>query len=332
MQPHGNIPIGYHTVASRVRQPLRIYSGPGDKEILSFLRDSAQDFSRFDTPDDCNIVISIQGDQAIVRLTNMSHTHSFCIQPTAAVLARVLKASWQFFSELDRTADFPGITQNVQFKISELRSSGSRFPGAPTTELLPCKAIPCENDSFILQHGSSYGLQLTNNSGYDLYPTVQWFDPSNDFKFGKLVLKLKLQTETYSPLDTWYRPPCSRSRPDVPLKKDGGSLTIGYGSGGSPPLSIPTLDAERSWSLKISLFSRPADPLSDVQSFRSAKYLPDNLDGPWATITKRVTLRPSEMQSPPPDFHQSTVEYTIAKSTGRICVSNKSMQLPISVD
>lgn len=209
MLPHGNIPIGYHTVASRVSQPLRIYSRPGDKvfEILSLLRDSAQDFSRFafvHTPDDCNIDISIQGDQAIVRLTNMNHTHSFRIQPTATVLARVLKASWQFFSEWDRTANCPGITHNVQFEISELQSSGSQFPGSPTTELLPWKAIPCENDSYTLRHGSSYGLELTNNSGYDLYPTVQWFDPSNEFTFGKLVLKLKLQTETYSNFSLRY--------------------------------------------------------------------------------------------------------------------------------
>jgi len=197
--PNGNFSTGCQTVASRVSRPLRIYSRPGDKVFLSLLQGSAQDFPWFafvNSPDDYDIDLSMQGDQ--VRLTNMSHTHGFCIQLPAAELARVLKASWQFFSEWDRTADCPDITHKVHVEIFELQSSGSQFPGAPTTELLPWKAIPCENNSFTLRYGSSYGLKLTNNSGYDLYPLVQWFDPSNEFKFGKLVLKFELQTETYS--------------------------------------------------------------------------------------------------------------------------------------
>ena len=194
MLPRGNVAIGYHSVASRVSQPLRIYSRPGDK-AFEILRDSAQDFSQFAfvrTPDDCNVDISVQGDQAIVRLTSMSHNYGFRIQPTTAVLAHMLRAPWQFFSELDRTAYCPGITDTVQFEISELQSSASQFPGAPTTELLPWKAIPCEKDSFTLRHGFSYGLELTNNSSYDLYPMVQWFGLSDKFKFGELLSKLQL--------------------------------------------------------------------------------------------------------------------------------------------
>jgi hypothetical protein len=133
----------------------------------------------------------MQDDQAIVRLRNMGNTQGFRIKPTASELARILKASWQFFSELDRTADFSDITQFVQVHIYELKLSRFRFPGAPTAELHPSEAVPYTDDPFTLRQGSYYGLKLINNSRYDLYPTMQYFDPSNEFKFGTLVLSLK---------------------------------------------------------------------------------------------------------------------------------------------
>ena len=109
----------------------------------------------------------------------------------------------------------------------------------------------------------------------------------------------------------------------MPLDKGGGSLTIGYGSGGSPPLLIPSSDdSERLAFLKISLFSRPLNPSSDVLSFRSADHLPDDFKGPWATITKKV-VHPPKTPGPCPDFQQPTSEFVIGKPTGRIFVSNK---------
>ena len=205
MQPaHTGFPMGNNAVATRVKeerhQPLRIYSRLEDKvfEFLSPLRDSAQDFSGFDivlTPEESNIDISMQHDQVLVRLRNMGNTQGFRIKPTASELARILKASWRFFSELDRTADFPEITRCVQVDIYELKKSPFRFPGSPTAELHVSEAVPYANDSFTLRQGSYYGLKLTNNSRYNLYPIVQYFDPSNEFKFGMSVLNLKRRTE-----------------------------------------------------------------------------------------------------------------------------------------
>jgi hypothetical protein len=205
MRPaHTSFPMGYNAVATRVKeerhQPLRIYSRPGDKvfEFLSPPPDSAQDFSGFvvvPTPEECNIDISTEDDQAIVRLRNMGNTQGCRIKPTPSELARILKASWQFFSELDRTADFPDITQFVQVHIYELNVSRFRFPGAPTAELHAGEAVPYTGDSCTLRQGSYYGIKLINNSRYNLYPTVQYFDPSNEFKFGTLVSNLKRRTE-----------------------------------------------------------------------------------------------------------------------------------------
>jgi hypothetical protein len=109
----------------------------------------------------------------------------------------------------------------------------------------------------------------------------------------------------------------------VPLDNGGGSLTIGYGSGGSPPLLIPSSDSEGFAFLKISLFSRPLNPYSDVQSFRSADHLPDSFKGPWATITKKIIYPPPQTPSPRPDSPQPITEFAIGRPTSPIVVSNK---------
>ena len=188
-------PVSGNAVATRVKegrhQPLRIYSRPGDR-VFEILRDNTQNLPLFiivDALNKCDLDISVEVDQATVRLRNMSNTQCFRIKPTASELARVLKASWKFFSEWYRTADFPDITQGVQVDIYELQNSRSQFPGTLIAELLDWKAVPCDSGSFTLRKGSSYGLKLTNNSCYDLYPTVQFFDPSNELKFGMLLLK-----------------------------------------------------------------------------------------------------------------------------------------------
>ena len=178
------------------RQPLRIHIPAEDKvsEILSLLPDIAPDLLDFvlvDTPGNSQIDISVQGEQAIVLSKGMNSAQGFRLEATPSELSRVLNASWRFFSELDRTADFPGIAQRVQVNIYELQVSATRFPGAPISELHSSSPVPSENDSFILRQGTSYGLKLTNTGCYDLHPTVQYFDPSNEFKFGMLVLNTK---------------------------------------------------------------------------------------------------------------------------------------------
>jgi hypothetical protein len=75
--------------------------------------------------------------------------------------------------------------------------------------------------------------------------------------------------------------------------------------------------------LKIYLFSRPPNPLSDVQTFRSADHVPDDFKGPWATITKNVIHAPPQTPNPRLDSPQPITEFAIERPTGRIVVSNK---------
>ncbi|KDR74401.1 hypothetical protein GALMADRAFT_582760 [Galerina marginata CBS 339.88] len=302
------IPIPANAVAVRVkegkRQPLCIYIHPDDGvlETLFLTCDSDQDLSRFKivhTPEKCNINLSIQGDQAVFRLRNPKYSGGFHIVPTAEELARILKASWNFFSELDRTVDFPDITQHIQVEVFELQM----WSQSSTMEQHSWRSALHVNGLFTLQQGSSYGLKLTNNSCYNLYPTVQYFNPTNEFGF-----------------DTWYKPPCARSRLDAPLKKDGGSFIIGYGLGGSPPLVIPSSDQEGFGFLKVSLFSRPLDPFYEAQSFRSARYVYDSFKGPWTTIIKPIisclpeTPRPNPSSQPPQEELVITQAATVTNS------------------
>ena len=152
-------PMSGNAIATQVKeerqQALCIYSRPGDNafEFLSPLQDSAQDFSGFViilTPEESNIDTSMQDNQVIVHLRNMGNTRGFRIEPTASELACILKALWQFFSELDCTADFPDITQWVQVHIYELKMSPFQFPGAPSPELHASEAVPYASDSFAL--------------------------------------------------------------------------------------------------------------------------------------------------------------------------------------
>ncbi|KDR74409.1 hypothetical protein GALMADRAFT_141452 [Galerina marginata CBS 339.88] len=253
------------------RRPFRIHSrshSSGTVLDIPSLLDSSKDFSNFvvaSSLEECDLDVSVEDPHTIFRLRNIRGAECLCVQPTSEELARILKASSRFFSELDHTADFPDITQHIEVKMYE-------FARALTTDTIPPKPVPYESHCFALRAGYSYCLQLTNKSPYDLYPTVHHFDPKDEFKF-----------------DIWYRPACTQSRLDAPLKKSGGSLTIAYGSSISP-FVIPFTDKEglANVFLKVSLFTRPLDPFYESQSFRFARHLPETHKGPWATIIKRV--------------------------------------------
>jgi hypothetical protein len=63
--------------------------------------------------------------------------------------------------------------------------------------------------------------------------------------------------------------------------------------------------------------------MSDVLTFRSARQVPDNFKGPWATITKNVIHAPPHPPTPRLGSLQPITEFPIDRPTGRIVVSNK---------
>ncbi|KDR74385.1 hypothetical protein GALMADRAFT_141429 [Galerina marginata CBS 339.88] len=300
------------TVAIRVKwEPLCVYIEPQAMavEMLPLLSCTAQPVSGFvfvDDPECSSIVISIQQNRTFFRLRPICSTHLFdIIEPTAEELARLLKAARLFMAEVGRCSDFQDVTirHNIKVEVYELDASPS------PAGLLSAKAISYKNElrdwydvigPVMLREGSCYALKLINNCAYDLYPTVAYFDSSNGFH-----------------IDTLYQPPTTRSHLDPPLRKGGGTLTIGYGPNGSP-LVIPPLptrpprpppprpgsgpgsnrdwdwDGEAKRCLKITLCSRPQDPNYDDRSFRVAGCLPGDSDvkGPWAEM--KLDILPCE--------------------------------------
>src|SRR5277367_3905970 len=111
-------------------------------------------------PTSARITISMQCAAAVFHIgqTNLG----FRIKPSSEELAPILKASSKFFLELDRTADFPEITNHVQVETYELERSPILF-----SDSLPDVKI--------------YGLKLINDGKYDLYPVVQYFDQPSWF-------------------------------------------------------------------------------------------------------------------------------------------------------
>ncbi|KDR74411.1 hypothetical protein GALMADRAFT_141453 [Galerina marginata CBS 339.88] len=288
------IPIAGNAVAVRVKQakhpPFRIYSCPQSKvlDIPSILR-SSEDFSTFavvSAPEECDIAVYVEDAHTVFQLRNIRGAQCFCIEPTAEELGRILKTSWQFVCELNRSVDFSNITQHVRAEMYQF----TELTGAPTAEHLLWNPVPYDMDFFTLRQGCSYGLQLTNDSSYDLYPTVQIFDPRNEFKF-----------------ETLYQPACTRFGLDAPLKKDGGYLTIAYSSATLSDV-VPCSSRERHVFLKVSLFTRPLDPFYEGEIFRFARRLPETHKSPWATVTKRILYLYSGQNAHPLDGEGPTID------------------------
>ncbi|KAF9476892.1 hypothetical protein BDN70DRAFT_922963 [Pholiota conissans] len=97
---------------------------------------------------------------------------------------------------------------------------------------------------------SVYGMELTNRTPWDLYPTLFYFDNA---KF----------TITSS-----YQPPISKEKSEPPLRQ-GKSMTIGYGLGATVApftFSVSDLDAKtESGFFKLVLSTHPIDLLDMVQ-------------------------------------------------------------------
>jgi hypothetical protein len=250
-RPDEGIPVSVNSIAIRVkgrRPSLSIYSRPGSEihEVLSVLQANDDlDMIIVGDPTSARITISMQCAAAVFHIgqTNLG----FCIQPSSEELAPILKASSKFFLELDRTADFPEITNHVQVETYELERSPILF-----SDSLPDVKI--------------YGLKLINDR-YDLYPVVQYFDASGKFMICEQCYSSQISVKINLIFtDTLYRPASTLSELDSALKKNGDCLSIGYGSNGLPLL----IHGEGLGFLKVSLYTRPPKPCYQVQSFRSA--------------------------------------------------------------
>ena len=110
------------------------------------------------------------------------------------------------------------------------------------------------------------------------------------------------------PLGTYYEPPFSRSNTlEAPLKRNRGTLMIGYGSGGMPPFSYPIPDRCNIGFLILIVSTCPIH--STVGTWpclcRLEANRPSMLDGGqnWGTLTIPMIQRRSQA----PNFSSNTI-------------------------
>jgi len=112
-----------------------------------------------------------------------------------------------------------------------------------------------------------------------------------------------LELTSTSPVETYYEPPFSGSSIlEAPLKRDGGTLTIGYGSGGMPPFSYTVQGSFNIGFLKLLVSTRPIHSTAGTWPCpcRLETDGPHTLDGgeSWGALTIPMIQR----RSPAPTF------------------------------
>ncbi|KJA22390.1 hypothetical protein HYPSUDRAFT_41018 [Hypholoma sublateritium FD-334 SS-4] len=219
------------------REDVRIYFPVDDRilpcyDALLTLMDTGdealQHIKIVPEPKDAHIEVSIENDKVVflIRdqqvlqygLTRMPHD----IDPTFEEMFSVLKAAANYYWKFNRTNDEPEITRNVDLQFYKLEDPEDYFASSPSN-MTPTGPSLARNGviELVVEEGVGYGLHLVNNSCHDLYPYLFYFDCS-DLSIG-----------------AYYQPVRNKDQEfiEAPLKKNGGTLSIGYGNNGTLPFA-----------------------------------------------------------------------------------------------
>ncbi|KIM41992.1 hypothetical protein M413DRAFT_142447 [Hebeloma cylindrosporum] len=285
------------------RFDLLLYVPDGDafrlcREALQVLMDRDHNFESIhlvDNADDADFELVLENEKVVFlfrdqRVTQHGHTRLFeGVESTPEDLADVLKAAAYFYWKMNRTNINPIINSGVQVELYKLlppkvrrfnEIGGGLVPIGPSLYDTAMEVVANEN--------IPYGFKLTNNTAYDLYPNLFYFDLSD--------LSIVPYYETPTTANTYTL--------DVPLPKNGGVLTIGYGSGGAPAQTFYLRPGQvfDIGFLKIFLSTKPVDLSSIAQSSpfekaRSSGELSKTEEEAWGTMLIPVLQRLSDPES-----------------------------------
>ena len=303
------------------RFDLRLYVPDGDasrlchEAFLSFM-DRERDFESIflvDNPDAADFELAMENDKVVFifrdqRVTQHGHTRLFeGVEPTPEELAHVLKAAAYFYWKLNRTNNNPIINSGVQVELYKLLPPTIRRFNEPGDGLKPIG--PNLYDTVmevVADENIPYGFKLTNNTAYDLYPNLFYFDLS-DLSIGECYPCLSMRRLfNFNTSVAYYEASSTAGKYtlDVPLPKNGGVLTIGYGSGGAPAQTFylrPGQNFDIGF-LKIFLSTEPVDlssipQLTPFEKTRSGDGLAKNKEEAWGTMLIPVLQRLSDPTS-----------------------------------
>ncbi|KIM46826.1 hypothetical protein M413DRAFT_23171 [Hebeloma cylindrosporum] len=243
------------------------------------------------SPDDAHLEISVRDNQAIVSVRDRKAVaygfdHEF---PTmkATSLISFLEKGGCFYRERDRgTRSDSEVAKIVALDFYKLGATHSKFEDiceAQFGESGP-NLHSADTIDFRVEEGCVYGVKLTNMGPHDLYPTLLYLDSSD--------LSIK----------TYYEPPFSGSNIlEAPLKRNGGTLTIGYGSGGMPPFLYTVPGRCNVGFLKLLVSTRSIHSTAGTWPClcRLEADGPSTLDGgeTWGTLTIPMIQRRSLAQT-----------------------------------
>ncbi|KIM41910.1 hypothetical protein M413DRAFT_410348 [Hebeloma cylindrosporum] len=288
------------------RKDLRLYVPSHDDlgachDALIQLMDREHEFDSIDlvdNPDDADFVLAMENanvaffyrDERILR-HGLNRLYKNVV-PTPEELAPVLKSAAHFYWKLNRTNNNPEVNSGVQVELYRLLPpkirrfddlNGGLSPIGPNLHEGSIMNVVVDTDLNI-----PYGFKLTNNTSYDLYPYLFYFDLS-DFS-----------------IVSYYESPSTAKRYtlDVPLPKNGGVLTIGYGAGGAPAQTFVLQTGQQLdvGFLKIFLCTNPVDlsmmaQASPFESTRSGEQIAKPREEAWGTMLIPLLQFPSDPAS-----------------------------------
>jgi len=192
--PHGasNFIPSQPSVALRTKmgrkEDLRIYI-PDDEasrachEALLSLMDREQDLESIylvDKLEDADFELAMENEKIVFlfrdqRVTHHVHTRLFeAVESTSEELVPVLKA---FYWKLNRTNNDPDIDSHVQIELPP----GIRRIGDVGRDLTSTSPNLYDKTfmGVVVDENIPFGFKLTNNTAYDLYPNLFYFDLSD---------------------------------------------------------------------------------------------------------------------------------------------------------
>ena len=301
------------------RKALRLYV-PGDDAFLPFytsleslLQDDEYQFRNIElvsSASDSDLEVVRDGDSYALayhddRITRHGFQRLFHrVNATVEDMVPFLKAASHYFWGLNRTTNNTTMTNDVRLEIFKLTESQFEFDGFGRPEMAPTGPNLFDGITFdfVVEEDVPYGIRLTNDTPYDLFPNLFYFDNS-DLSIGRwfAVCKVYIESERYDMAGPYYQSPLSNGAhvPDVPLKKNGGVLTIGYGSSGALPFSY-CLRGKQDIGvgfLKLFLSSKPVDLSKIPQQSPFDGATRDGVDpekdnvGAWGTVFLPVIQR-----------------------------------------
>ncbi|CAA7262605.1 unnamed protein product [Cyclocybe aegerita] len=266
---------------------LRLYA-PHSEDYIEFYRvlrtlleDNSLKITVTNTPAEADLEVVLENGRYLFRVTDTRLTQRGfdrlfpTINPTPKEISSFVRGACHYYRELRSgennlsTATKGGVV--VEFY--RLQKSGSYPPRmAPTGPNLLTDGLV----DFVVQEDVPYGMKLINNTPYDLYPGLLYFDNSD----------LSIGTYYQSVLDTFY----------CPLQKDGGTLTIGYGVGPdrSSPFSYFLRDGQDLdiGFLKLVLSTEPRDmaPVNQTSPFEKGYITPPFRKSPKETLSGSIVV------------------------------------------